>query len=41
VATGNLIHRGKDLLPPKIAFQLAVEIMFATAKMAPLTDRIQ
>jgi len=41
MATGNLIHQGKDLLPPKIAFQLAVEIMFATAKMAPLTERIQ
>jgi hypothetical protein len=41
MATGNLIHQGKDLLPPKIAFRLAVEVMFATAKMAPLTDRIQ
>jgi hypothetical protein len=41
MATGNLIHQGKDLLPTKIAFQLAVEVMFATAKMAPLTDRIQ
>jgi hypothetical protein len=41
MATGNLIDQGKDVLPPKIAFQLAVEIMFATAKMAPLTERIQ
>jgi hypothetical protein len=41
MATGNLIHQGKDLLPPKIAFQLAVEIMFATAKMAPLIERIR
>jgi hypothetical protein len=36
MATGNLIHQGQDLLPPKIAFQLAVEVMFSTAKMAPL-----
>ena len=41
MATGNLIHRGKELLAPKIAFLLAVEIMFSTAKMAPLTERIQ
>jgi hypothetical protein len=41
MATGNLIHQGKDFLPPKIAFRLAAEVMFATAKMAPLTDRIQ
>jgi hypothetical protein len=41
MATGNLIHQGQDLLPPKIAFQLAVEVMFSTAKMAPLTERIQ
>lgn len=39
MATGNLIHQGK--LPPKIAIRLAVEIMFSTAKMAPLTERIQ
>jgi hypothetical protein len=41
MATGNLIHQGKDFLPPKIAFRLAAEVMFATAKMAPPTDRIQ
>jgi hypothetical protein len=41
MATGNLIDQGKDLLPPRVAFRLAVEIMFATAKMAPLTERIQ
>jgi hypothetical protein len=41
MATGNLIHQGQNLLPPKIAFRLAAEVMFATAKMAPLTDRIQ
>jgi hypothetical protein len=40
MATGNLIHQGQDVLPPKIAFRLAVEIMFSTAKMAPLSERI-
>jgi len=41
MATGNLVHQGKDLLPPKIAFRLVVEIMFSTAKMVPLAGRIQ
>jgi hypothetical protein len=41
MATGNLFHQGKDFLPPKIAVRLAVEVMFGTARMAPLTDRIQ
>ncbi len=41
MATGNLIHQGQDVLPPKIAFRLAVEIMFSTAKMAPLTEPIR
>jgi len=41
MATGNLIHQRQDFLPPRIAFQLAVEVMFSTAKMAPLTERIQ
>jgi hypothetical protein len=40
VATGELIQQGKDLLPAKIAFQLAVEVMFSTAKMAPLAERV-
>jgi hypothetical protein len=40
MATAELIQQGKDALPPKIAFQLAVEVMFSTAKMAPLAERV-
>ena len=43
MATGDLIKQGKDVLAPKVAFRLAIEIMFSTAKMAPLIindDRI-
>ena len=40
MATGDLIRMNKDLLPPKVAFQLAVEVMFSTAKMAPLAERV-
>jgi hypothetical protein len=40
IATGELIRQGKDQLPPKIGFQLAVEVMFSTAKMAPLAERV-
>jgi hypothetical protein len=40
IATGRLIARGRDVLDPRIAYQLATEIMFSTAKMAPLEARM-
>jgi hypothetical protein len=35
-----MIRPNKDLLPPRIAFQLAVDVMFSTAKMAPQAERV-
>ena len=42
IATGDLIAQAgkRNVLDPKIAFRLAVEIMFSTAKMVPLTTPV-
>ena len=37
MTTGRLIARGKAVFDPRIAFRLAVEIMFGTARMVPLS----
>jgi hypothetical protein len=41
-ATGDLIAQAgkRNVLDPKIAFRLAIEIMFSTAKMVPLTTPV-
>ena len=40
MATGGLISQTRDVLAPAISTQLAAEIMFSTAKMAPLAEPV-